>query len=127
MDNYKFYIYGKTGCKYFDNSVNLLQSLNNKKIISKNDINELKPQIYQDFNLDDILVNINAFNKHNTSPLIFYGNNEKLLFIGGNDKLVDLIYTIENNNKNIINKIYELYGGGNDIITSLIYILYEIN
>ena len=119
MSNYKFYIYGKYGCPYFINSINLLQSLDNKEIIYSDSICNLISRINTDFNIDEILLNINSFNKHKTSPLILYGDKKKLLFIGGNDKLVDLIKTIEKNDKNIIEKINELYGG-DDIISVLI-------
>jgi hypothetical protein len=120
MNNYKFYIYGKNGCGYFNNSINLLKSLDNDdvNIISLNTISELKYQINQDFNINEFLLNINKYNDHKTSPMIFYGNNEKLLFIGGNDNLNDLIQIIRDNKKQIINKMNELYGG-DDIITSL--------
>jgi hypothetical protein len=68
---------------------------------------------------------VNIFNEHKTSPLILYGNKKRLLFIGGNDKLVDLIRIIEKNEKNITDKVKELYGG-NDIISDLIYSLQKL-
>ncbi len=126
MSNYKIYIYGISNCGYFNNSINLLNNYtnDNKIIIAKNSINDLKPSINNDFNIKKVLLNNNLFKNHNTSPMIFYGNEKKLLFLGGNDKLTNLIYTIKNNDKNIIYKLNDIYDK-NNIITSLVNFLYK--
>ena len=126
MSNYKIYIYGISNCGYFNNSINLLNNYtnDNKIIIANNSINDLKPSINNDFNIKKVLLNNNLFKNHNTSPMIFYGNEKKLLFLGGNDKLTNLIYTIKNNDKNIIYKLNDIYDN-NNIITSLVNFLYK--
>ena len=103
MSNLRFILFSKNGCPYSQDAYKLLEAiLTDDNHIIADTVDELKGIIEtKRYNIE----NNDKYNKHNTAPLVFYGNEKRLLFIGGYTELKNLFDDLQSNHKIYFDKL----------------------